>query len=126
MPLTGRHLAAGAVVAVLLAAIPVASAFEEDLGRDDLLRIENRTDERIVVVERGRTDPSQVVLGLLPGESGRAPLNACEATELVAHTGSPDGPVVATRVAAEGHACGAAWKVRRFGAPPDFVWTSSP
>lgn len=81
------------------------------MGQDDWLRVENTTDQRIFVMEKGETDSSLLVLGLEPGESGRAPQDKCDASELVARAGSADGPVLATRDADDGRECVGTWVI---------------
>ena len=85
------------------------------MGQDGWLRIENTTDERIFVMERGVTDPSLLVLGLEPGERDTAPREPCDTTELEAHAGSASGPVIATRDADAGSECRETWVIESGG-----------
>ena len=110
---------------LLLAAGILLTGCEEDMGQDDWLVVENTTDERIFVMERGITEPSLLVVGLEPGENGRASLDPCDTTELVAHSGSVTGPVVATRGGAEYRDSVESWVIGPDDQPPTPYWTSS-
>jgi hypothetical protein len=96
---------------VLLAAGVVLTGCEEDMGQDDWLRIDNTTSERVYVQEGDRTGDDYLI-GVGPGESELAPgHDACDDSELVAHSGSTSGPVIATRSSGEGRDCIGTWVI---------------
>lgn len=99
----------------VLAAGVLLTGCEEDMGQDNWLRIENNTGERVYVLDTDEADDDYIA-GIGPGQSGFAAAHErCDDSELVAHSGSITGPVVATRSPEEGRDCTSPWVI----GPPD-------
>lgn len=85
---------------------------QEDMGSEDWLVVDNRTDSEVFVTDAGVTGSGYLgSVGAGSSAFGAGAVDRCEARALVAHAGSPDGPVVARRTAADGEACVRTWVV---------------
>jgi hypothetical protein len=85
---------------------------QEDLGSEDWLIVDNRTDTEVFVTDAGATGSSHLgSVGAGSSGFGAGAVDRCDARALVAHAGSPDGPVVARRTAADGEACVKTWVI---------------
>lgn len=90
----------------------VLSGCEEDFGSDEWLVVDNRTGTEMFVTDEGDTGRSH--LGRIGAGSrgfGAGAVGMCDPRPLAAHAGSPDGPVVARRSAADGKACVETWVI---------------
>ncbi|QNN54490.1 hypothetical protein [Nocardioides mesophilus] len=84
------------------------------MGTEDWLIVENRTDGEVFVTDAGGNGNGNSSLGSIGAGSsgfGAGAVDRCAERALVAHAGSPDGPVVARRTAAEGQACVDPWVI---------------
>jgi hypothetical protein len=107
------------IVAVVVAAAALLSACEEDMGQGDWVLVVNDTDERVYVEDPDRPGQGYRV-AVEPGETARAPtVDKCDLVELVAHSGSEDGPVVATRPLEQAQDCTETWVVVPDTSPQD-------
>lgn len=85
---------------------------QEDMGSEDWLVVDNRTDSEVFVTDAGATGSGYLgSVGAGSRAFGAGAVDRCEARALVAHAGSPDGRVVARRTAADGEACVRTWVV---------------
>lgn len=80
------------------------------MGQDEWLWIENTTSERVYVQEVGKP-ATLYVIGLEPGERARPAHERCDDAELVARSGSTEGPVIATRASEQGRECTPTWVI---------------
>lgn len=110
---------------VVLAASALLSACEEDMGQDDWVLVVNNTDERVYVEDPDR--PAQGYrVAVEPGEMDRAPaVDRCDLVELVARSGSEDGPVVGTRSLEEARDCTETWVVGPDPPPTDYSFSQA-
>lgn len=99
----------------ILAGVFVASVLsgcEEDFGGDDWLLVDNRTGTEVFVTDDGDTGSSHLgAIGAGSRGFGAGAVGRCDPRPLAAHAGSPDGPVVARRSAADGKACVEIWVI---------------
>ena len=129
LELHGGTLVRDAVVVhrliVLVAAAALLSACEEDMGQDDWVLVVNNTDERVYVEDPDR--PAQGYrVAVEPGEMDRAPtVDRCDLVELVARSGSEDGPVVGTRSLEEARDCTETWVVGPDPPPTDYSFSQA-
>jgi pimeloyl-ACP methyl ester carboxylesterase len=113
--------APGLVIGLLLMAALVGC--EEDMGTEDWLIVDNRTDSEVFITDagtdlrnslRGNETTGFDILGSIGAGSqgwGAGAVEQCDARALIAHGGSPDGPVVARRPKADGQACVKTWVI---------------
>lgn len=109
------------VIGLLLMAALVGC--EEDMGTEDWLIVDNRTDSEVFITDagtdlrnslRGNETTGFDILGSIGAGSqgwGAGAVEQCDARALIAHGGSPDGPVVARRPKADGQACVKTWVI---------------
>ena len=85
---------------------------EEDMGSEDWLIVDNRTDSEVFVTDAGATGSGYLgSIGAGSSGFGAGAVDRCEARALVAHAGSAEGPVVARRTAVDGEACVEPWVI---------------
>lgn len=106
--------ATGAGAVALLAIVVLTTACQEDMGQDAWIKVDNRADERVYIDYSSASGdaPDDDVLGWFEAhEEGLLPVDACGTAALEARMGATDGPVIATRSAADAQGCAAAWVI---------------
>ena len=98
---------------------------EEDMGTEDWLIVDNRTDSEVFITDadidrrnslRDNEATGFDILGSVGAGSqgwGAGAVEHCDARALIAHAKSPDGLVLARRTKADGQACVKTWVIGR-------------